>query len=103
MASESGSSQLVIGVDTGGTFTDATLVNPATGQSWAGKTPSTPEDPSLGFGQAIAAVLKIAGARTSDVGRVLHGTTVATNLILENKGAATAPITKTAFPSVPKM
>ena len=97
MAIASRSAQLVVGVDTGGTFTDVTLVNPATGQSWAGKTPSTPEDPSLGFGQAIAAVLKVAGASASDIGRVLHGTTVATNLILENKGAATALITNAGF------
>src|SRR6185295_14275730 len=53
--------------------------------------------PSRGFGTGIAEVLKISGLGAADVGRVLHGTTVATNLILEGKGAKTALITSRGF------
>ena len=44
----------LIGVDTGGTFTDVTLLDPATGRLWTAKTSSTPDDPSRGFGIGIA-------------------------------------------------
>ena len=87
----------LIGVDTGGTFTDVTLLDPASGRLWTAKTSSTPDDPSRGFGAGIAEVLKASGLRAADVGRVLHGTTVATNLILEGKGAKTALITSAGF------
>jgi N-methylhydantoinase A len=87
----------LIGVDTGGTFTDVTLLDPATGRLWTAKTSSTPDDPSVGFGAGIAEVLKISDLTPADVGRVLHGTTVATNLILEGKGAKTALITSAGF------
>src|SRR5262245_46270573 len=87
----------LIGVDTGGTFTDVTLLDPATGRLWTDKTSSTPDDPSVGFGTGIAEVLKASNLRPADVGRMLHGTTVATNLILEGKGAKTALITSAGF------
>ncbi|MBX9700467.1 MAG: hydantoinase/oxoprolinase family protein, partial [Acetobacteraceae bacterium] len=90
-------SQAVIGVDTGGTFTDVTLFDPATGRFTVAKTPSTPEDPSEGFGNGLAAVLDAAGMAGAQVGRVLHGTTVATNLILERKGPPAALITTEGF------
>src|SRR5262249_60044962 len=64
---------------------------------WNAKTPSTPDDPSRGFGNGIAEVLKTAGLSGGDVARVLHGTTIATNLILEGKGAPAALITTTGF------
>lgn len=87
----------VIGVDTGGTFTDVTLFDPATGRLVVAKTPSTPEDPSEGFGNGLAAVLQAAGMDGAAVGRVLHGTTIATNLILEHKGPPAALIVTTGF------
>jgi N-methylhydantoinase A len=87
----------LIGVDTGGTFTDVTLLDPATGRLWTAKTSSTPDDPSRGFGIGIAEALKASGLRAADVSRVLHGTTVATNLILEGKGAKCALITTAGF------
>ena len=89
--------RVIVGVDTGGTFTDITLLDPATGRVWSGKTPSTPDDPSRGFGTGIAEVLRAAGLSGADVARVLHGTTIATNLILEGKGAPAALITTTGF------
>ena len=87
----------VIGVDTGGTFTDVTLFDPATGRLVVAKTPSTPHDPSEGFGNGLAAVLLAAGMDGAAVGRVLHGTTIATNLILEHKGPPAALIVTTGF------
>src|SRR5262249_33294274 len=64
---------------------------------WNAKTPSTPDDPSRGFGNGIIEVLKTAGLAGADVARVLHGTTIATNLILEGKGAPAALITTAGF------
>lgn len=89
--------RVVIGVDTGGTFTDATLLDPATGRVWTAKTPSTPADPSLGFADSVAKVLEISGFKSDAVGRVLHATTVATNLILEEKGPTTGMLVNDGF------
>src|SRR4051794_17446647 len=89
--------QVIVGIDTGGTFTDITLQDPVTGRVWNAKTPSTPDDPSRGFGNGIVEVLKTAGLEGTDVARVLHGTTIATNLILEGKGAPAALVTTTGF------
>src|SRR5262245_24131971 len=87
----------IVGIDTGGTFTDVTLLDPATGRVWTAKTASTPDDPSRGFGTGIADVLRAAELTGGEVARVLHGTTVATNLILEGKGAPAALITTAGF------
>jgi N-methylhydantoinase A len=95
--SHAGRARVIVGVDTGGTFTDITLLDPTTGHVWTAKTPSTPDDPSRGFGQGIADVLSAAARAGADVARVLHGTTIATNLILEGKGARTALLTTVGF------
>ena len=87
----------IIGIDSGGTFTDVTMLDPVTGQIWNSKTPSTPEDPSLGFGHALGKILSAASLTSDSVGRVLHGTTVATNLILEHKGPPTAMLVTKGF------
>ena len=87
----------MIGIDTGGTFTDVTLLDAATGRIFNTKTPSTPDDPSRGFGTAIADVLRMSGLEGGVISRVLHGTTVATNLILEGKGARVALLTTRGF------
>lgn len=87
----------IIGVDTGGTFSDVTLIEETTGRVVTAKTPSTPDDPSRGFADGIAAVLEAAGLTGAHVARVLHGTTVATNLILEGKGAPVALVTTAGF------
>ncbi|MGE0714957.1 MAG: hydantoinase/oxoprolinase family protein [Alphaproteobacteria bacterium] len=88
---------LVVAVDIGGTFTDVTLQDRATGTSWRAKTPSTPHDPSEAFLVGVMAALETAGREAGGIGRALHGTTVATNLILEGKGAATALLTTRGF------
>jgi N-methylhydantoinase A len=88
---------LAVAVDIGGTFTDITLADPATGRQWRAKTPSTPADPSQAFIAGVLLALADAGAQPSDVARALHGTTVATNLILEGKTARTALVTTEGF------
>ena len=86
-----------IALDVGGTFTDVTLLDPATGRLWITKTPTTPRDPSEGFLVGVEKVLRIAGAHPSGLGQVLHGTTTATNAILEDKGAPTGLLTTAGF------
>ncbi len=88
---------LLVAVDIGGTFTDITLQSAATGAAWTAKTPSTPHDPSEAFITGVSLALAQAGCSAADVGRVLHGTTVATNLILEGKTAPTALLTTQGF------
>jgi N-methylhydantoinase A len=88
---------LSVAIDIGGTFTDVTLFDRSTGKSWTVKTPSTPTDPSEGFVIGVAQALKLSGFRPADLSQVLHGTTVATNLILEGKGAKAALLTNKGF------
>ncbi|HAA55832.1 MAG TPA: 5-oxoprolinase, partial [Myxococcales bacterium] len=86
---------LRIGVDTGGTFTDLILMGPH--QLLHHKLPSTPDDPSRAVLQGIHELLKtFGGAETQDVA-VVHGSTVATNAILEGKGARAAFVTTAGF------
>ena len=89
--------QLSVAVDIGGTFTDVTLQNPVTGQAWRAKTPSIPADPSRAFINGVRLALESAGAEAASITRVLHGTTVATNMILEGKGARAALVTTQGF------
>lgn len=91
------SSAFAVAVDIGGTFTDVALVDHATGRSWRAKTPSIPSDPSEAFLNGIRLALEQAGAGAADLEQVLHGTTVATNMILEGKGARAALVTTRGF------
>ena len=74
-----------IGIDTGGTFTDVVALDELTGRVVTTKTPSTPSDPANGFMNGIEKVLDLIGASSSDISAVSHGTTVATNQLLEDK------------------
>ncbi|KKW91287.1 MULTISPECIES: hydantoinase/oxoprolinase family protein [Sphingobium] len=76
-----------LGVDVGGTFTDLLLFAEDKGTFWRHKTPSTPHDSSVGILTGVEAVCAKAGITPSDVEIFLHGTTVATNAVLEGKGA----------------
>jgi len=76
-----------LGVDVGGTFTDLLLHDEATQRTWQAKTPSTPEDQSIGVAAGVRLICEKAGISPSDLALVLHGTTVATNAVLEGKGA----------------
>jgi len=86
-----------IAIEVGGTFTDVTFADAATGESWVAKTPSTPSDLAAGFIAAVRKALALAGRGPADVLRVLHGTTTATNAILEGKTPPTALVTTAGF------
>ena len=85
-----------IGVDIGGTFTDIVALD-GEGRLTLTKVPSTPKDLLEGIGAAVQRVLTLAGAAPDDVERFIHGTTVATNAILEQKGAVTAVLATDGF------
>jgi len=87
----------VIGIDTGGTFTDVTVLDPDSGRIWIEKTFATPDDPSRGFAEAVRRATAVSAVSPGEVGRVLHATTVATNLILEKKGPSVAVLVTEGF------
>ena len=80
---------MLLGVDVGGTFTDAALIADD-GRLVTAKAPSTPDDQSRGVIDAVEAALERAGASSADVDRFVHGMTVGTNALLEGKVAKTA-------------
>lgn len=82
-----------VGVDVGGTFTDVVVYDEATGELAVAKSPTTPADPIAGL---LAALAKLEVALPA-VGRVVHGTTIGTNAILERKGAPVWMITTRGF------
>ena len=86
-----------LGVDIGGTFTDIALIDEATGQIYTGKVSSTPQDPSGGFMEAVQRLLAKQQIAAQDVAYIVHGTTVATNAIIEGKVAPTGFITTEGF------
>jgi N-methylhydantoinase A len=86
-----------VAVDIGGTFTDVALHDPGSARVWRAKTPSVPTDPSQAFVRGMILALEQAGVSVDALGHVLHGTTVATNMILEGKGARAALITTRGF------
>lgn len=86
-----------LGIDVGGTFTDGILINEETGETRIAKVPSTPKDPSVGFLEAVERILREASIEAEDVGYLVHGTTVATNAIIEGKLGATGFITTEGF------
>jgi N-methylhydantoinase A len=89
-----------IGVDTGGTFTDVVAVDTGTGQIATTKTPSTPADPADGFLTGIGKILNLIGAAPNAIESVLHGTTVATNQLLQGKIGSLGFITTTGYESM---
>ena len=72
--------RLRLGVDIGGTFTDLVIMDEETGAITIEKVPSTPSDPSMSFHAIMLQGLAAAGADAGDVGYLVHGTTVATNM-----------------------
>jgi N-methylhydantoinase A len=89
-----------IGIDTGGTFTDVVAVDEATGRTTTTKTPSTPADPAEGFLTGVRKVLDLMGLDGSAVTAVSHGTTVATNQLLEGRLDRIGFITTEGYESV---
>ncbi|HET6829705.1 MAG TPA: hydantoinase/oxoprolinase family protein [Solirubrobacterales bacterium] len=86
---------MLLGVDVGGTFTDAVLVDG--GRVATAKAPTTPDDQSVGVAAAVAAVLDAAGTDSDAVRRFAHGMTVGTNALLERRGARTALVATEGF------
>src|SRR3954470_894627 len=78
---------MLLGVDVGGTFTDAVVVDG--GRLITAKAPTTPDDQPRGVLAAVRAALQLAGRPASDVEAFAHGMTVATNALLEGVGART--------------
>src|SRR6187549_3311860 len=89
-----------LGVDVGGTFTDLFLVGDGNGDGggrFRVKTPSTPADPSEGVLAGVRRICEEAGIDVADIKNILHGTTVATNALLESKGARVGLVTTKGF------
>jgi len=76
-----------LGIDVGGTFTDLLLADEETGKLFPVKTPSTPADPSVGVMTGIDRICELSGITHDKIDYLMHGTTVATNAVLESKGA----------------
>src|SRR3712207_6155485 len=89
-----------IGIDTGGTFTDVVAVDEDTGASTTTKTPSTPADPAEGFLNGVRKVLDLMSLSGDAITAVSHGTTVATNQLLEGKLDRIGFITTEGYESV---
>lgn len=86
-----------LGVDVGGTFTDVVLVEFASRQLFRVKTPSTPRDPSVGVLDGVRRACAQAGIEPGSIDALIHGTTVATNALLEGRGARVGLITTQGF------
>jgi N-methylhydantoinase A len=80
---------VIVGVDIGGTFTDLVAVDGVTGAQAYHKLPSTPDDPA----RAVIEGLEQMGIELGTVERLIHGTTLATNTILQRNGAVTGLVT----------
>src|SRR5690349_4532300 len=86
-----------VAVDVGGTFTDVVLQDTERGTLWTAKVPTTPADPSQGFMTGVQHVLGVANAEAAGVGRVFHGTTIATNAIIQRTPAKIGLVTTKGF------
>jgi N-methylhydantoinase A len=86
-----------LGVDVGGTFTDLLLHDERTQRTYQAKTPSTPQDQSIGVAAGVKLICDKAGVSPSEITLILHGTTVATNAVLEGKGARVGLLVSEGF------
>jgi N-methylhydantoinase A len=86
-----------IGVDVGGTFTDIVFCDLSANQVAIHKVSTTPDDPSRGILQGIAEICRDNGIAPADIDYLLHGTTTATNAVLEHKGARAGMLTNEGF------
>jgi N-methylhydantoinase A len=89
--------QYRLGIDIGGTFTDAVLMNLGTGEFQTAKVSTTPKDLATGFLRAIERAISEAAVNPGEVVQIVHATTVATNAIIENKVVKSAFITTKGF------
>ena len=86
-----------VGIDVGGTFTDIVLCNLSTLKYDVFKTPSTPQDPSIGFINGLKEILEKNHVKSDQIAHIFHGTTTATNAILENEGAEVGVLVTDGF------
>lgn len=89
-----------IGIDVGGTFTDFTLLHEGTGGIGFHKVPSTPRDPAAAIREGMAEILRLNHIPANKVSHVGHGTTVATNIVIERRGSLTGLLTTRGFRDV---
>jgi N-methylhydantoinase A len=89
-----------IGVDVGGTFTDFVLFDSEAGSFSYFKVPSTPDDPSVAIAEGVVEMLRLFSVSPKDVAYFGHGTTVATNMIIERRGVDTGLVTTKGFRDV---
>ena len=92
-----------VGLDIGGTFTDFVLLDQATGEVRLRKCLTTPEDPSAGALEGLAALLAEAGLKMRDLAALVHGTTLVTNTIIERRGARIGLLTTRGFRDILEM
>jgi len=85
MSGQSAPARLRIGIDTGGTFTDIVSVDSVSGATQVTKVASTPANPAIGLLRGVNKILEVAGATTDHVVGLAHGTTVATNALLQGE------------------
>jgi N-methylhydantoinase A/oxoprolinase/acetone carboxylase beta subunit len=93
-------SGLIFGIDIGGTFTDVVAYDEADGTVHVAKVPSTPPRLAEGFIAGIKRILDDLGRSPGDVTRVVHGTTIGTNAVLEHRGATLGILTTAGFEDV---
>ncbi|HSK14808.1 MAG TPA: hydantoinase B/oxoprolinase family protein [Gaiellaceae bacterium] len=86
-----------IGVDVGGTFTDLILVDEERGATTVDKVASTPDDPARAVVEGVGQLCEKAGVPLAEVDNLLHGTTIATNIVLQHKGAEVGMLTTEGF------
>src|SRR3569833_133465 len=86
-----------VGIDVGGTFTDVVLVDSESGEVWSAKVPTTPKAPTQGALNGLRAILSRSNSAPEAIDFIGHGTTIATNLVIEGKGALTGLITTKGF------
>lgn len=87
----------IVGVDVGGTFTDFSARNSRTGEAHVHKRPSTPDDPSRAILEGLRELQEKTGIQGGDIDRFAHGTTVATNALLQRRGAEVGIVTTKGF------
>ena len=87
----------LIGVDVGGTFTDIVCTDTETSHTIIHKAPTTPDDPSHGVILGVSELCERFGLVRGDIDHVLHGTTIATNAVLEYNGAVTGMVTSEGY------
>ena len=86
-----------LGVDIGGTFTDLVLTDDSSGAIHTNKVPTTPQDPSIGTMDGALELCEMAGVSPAEVEQFFHGTTIATNIVLEHNGARAGLLTTEGY------